>query len=146
VSHRDELLSLEDAGWRELSARLHRLTEGDWVRPGVNGEWTPKDMIAHIALWHASATDRLGSYRMTGAIPPLPAAVDDINREQFERSRDLTVKEARAMSGAARHRFREEIAMLPDDPEERLSMLIIGDGSEHYDEHIPQFDAFLGDA
>jgi hypothetical protein len=146
VSHRDELLSLEDAGWQALSARLHRLAEGDWVRPGVNGEWTPKDMIAHIALWHASATDRLESYRMTGTIPPLPAPVDDINREQFERGRDLTVKEARAMSGAARHRFREEIALLPDDPEERLSMLIIGDGSEHYDEHIPQFDAFLGDA
>jgi DinB family protein len=146
VSHRNELLAQEDAGWQELSARLHRLAEDDWVRPGVNGAWTPKDMIAHIALWHASATDRLESYRMTGIIPPLPAPVDDINKEQFERGRDLTVHEARAMSGAARHRFREEIALLAGDPEERLSMLIIGDGSEHYDEHIPQFDAFLGDA
>lgn len=145
MSRLDELLAAEDAGWHRLSELLHRLTDEDWLRPGVNGEWNPKDLIAHIAVWHASATDRLESHRSTGNLPPL-GDVDAINAEQYERSRDLTLKEARAISGAARHRLREEIALLPADPGERLTMMIIGDAHDHYDEHIPQLAAFLGDA
>ncbi|MGH2727477.1 MAG: DinB family protein [Actinomycetota bacterium] len=146
MNRRDELLAAENAGWQELNARLHRLGEDDWLRPGVNGDWTPKDLAAHVAVWHASATDRLEGVRMTGEMPPLPAPVDTINADQYERCRDLTLKEVRAMSGAARHRFREEIAQLPPEPEENVSMLIFGDGREHYDDHIPQLDAFLGGA
>ena len=144
MSRRDELLAAEDAGWIQLSALLHRVPEDDWLRPGVNGEWTVKDLVAHIAVWHASATDRLESFRMTGELPPLPAPIDDLNRDHYERNRDLTLHEARAISGAARHRLREEMALLADDPDERISMLVIGDAHDHYDEHIPQLNAFLG--
>ena len=143
MSRRDELLRVEDAGWQQLSERLHRISDDDWLRPGVNEGWTTKDIVAHIAVWHASATDRLESFRMTGTLPPLHADVDTINKDQYERCRDLTLREVRAMSGASRHRFREEIALLPPDPEERVAMLVHGDGSEHYDEHIVQLDAFM---
>lgn len=146
TSKKKELLEAEDAGWHELNRRLSRLSDEQWLGSGVNADWNAKDLVCHIAMWHASATDRLESHRATGTLPPLPGDVDTINKEQYERCRDLTLKEARAMSGAARHRFREEVALLPDDPGERLSMLIIGDGIEHYDEHIPQLDAFLGEA
>ena len=141
-----DLLSEEDAGWQELCKRFNRLSDEDYLRAGVNDDWNAKDMLAHIAMWHASATDRLESQRMTGSMPPLPASVDAINAEQYERSKVLTLKEANAMSGAARHRFREEMAMLPDAPDERVAMLIYGDGAEHYQEHIEQLDKFFGDA
>ncbi|MGH2793802.1 MAG: DinB family protein [Actinomycetota bacterium] len=141
-----ELLEEEDAAWHELCTRFNKLTDEEYLKPGVNGEWSPKDMLAHIAVWHASATDRMEAHRMTGTLPPLPASVDAINAEQYERCKDLTLKEAKAMSGAARHRFREEMAMLPGNPDERVAMLIYGDGAEHYQEHIEQLDAFLGDA
>lgn len=145
MNRRDELLAVEDAGWHHLSAELGRISDPDWLRPGVNGEWNVKDLVAHIALWHASATDRIEAYRMSGTLPPLPGDIDVINKEQYERCRDLTLKEARAMSGASRHRFREEVGLLPTEPGDKLSLLIIGDGSEHYDEHIPQLRAFMGD-
>lgn len=139
-----ELLVEEDEGWQELSKRLNRLSEEDYLRPGVNGEWNAKDILAHIAVWHASGTDRMESHRMTEVLPPLGASVDAINAEQYERCKDLTLKVAKAMSGASRHRFREEIAMLPDTPDERVAMLIYGDGAEHYQEHIEQLDKFFG--
>jgi hypothetical protein len=146
VKTKKDLLSEEDAGWQELCKRFNRLSDEDYLRAGVNDDWNAKDMLAHIAMWHASATDRLESQRMTGSMPPLPASVDAINTEQYERSKVLTLKEAKAMSGAARHRFREEMAMLPDAPDERVAMLIYGDGAEHYQEHIEQLDKFFGDA
>ena len=141
-----DILEEEDGAWHELCTRFNKLSDEEYVKAGVNGEWTAKDMLAHIAVWHASATDRMEQHRMNGVLPPLGAAVDEINAEQYERCKDLTLKEAKAMSGASRHRFREEMAMLPDDPDERVAMLIYGDGAEHYQEHIEQLDAFFGDA
>ena len=141
-----ELLAEEDAGWQELCRRFNRLSEEDYLKPGVNDDWNAKDMLAHIAVWHASATDRMEAHRMTETLPPLPAGVDAINAEQYERCKDLTLKEVKAMSGASRHRFREEMAMLPGAPDERIAMLIYGDGAEHYQEHIEQLDKFFGAA
>ncbi|MEX2555190.1 MAG: ClbS/DfsB family four-helix bundle protein [Actinomycetota bacterium] len=139
-----DLLDEEDAAWHPLRERFHQLSDDDYLKPGVNGDWNAKDMLAHIAVWHASATDRLESHRTTGTLPPLGAAVDAINAEQYERCKDLNLNDAKAMSGAARHRFREEMAMLPNEPDERVAMLIYGDGAEHYQEHIEQLDEFLG--
>ena len=141
-----ELLDEEEAGWQELHERFNRLSDEEYLKPGLNDDWNAKDMLAHIAVWHASAIDRMEAHRVTGTMPPLPAAVDAINAEQYERCKDLTLKEVKAMSGASRHRFREEMAMLPDAPDERVAMLIYGDGAEHYQEHIEQLDKFFGDA
>ena len=146
MNRRDELLALEDKGWHELCSSFDRLAGDDWTRAGVNGEWSPKDLLAHIAVWHALCTDRLETLRVTGTVPPLPAEVDTINDEQYERSRDLTVKEVRAMSGASRHRFREELSQLSGDPGDHVAQMIVGDGSGHYEVHMPQLRAFLGES
>jgi hypothetical protein len=144
VTRRQELLDAEDERWRELEARFHRLAEADWLRPGANGEWTPKDLLTHTAAWHALTTDRLESLRTTGLLPPLTQEVDEFNAAQYEQSRGLPLHEALAMSSAARHRFREEVALLPDDPGEKLAGMIYSNADGHYQEHIPHMDAFLG--
>jgi len=143
VSEKQRLLDAEAAGWRELAARLDKLAGDDWVRPGVNGEWNAKDLLAHIAMWHAHTTDRLESLRVTGELPPVPD-VDAFNLDQLQRNRDLSLHEVQAMSGASRHRFREEIELLADDPGERLRQIVEGNAHGHYDEHMPHLDAFLG--
>ena len=143
MSAKQKILDGEEAGWRELSARLHALAEEDWTKPGVVEDWTAKDLLAHVAVWHASTTDRLESLRMTGTLPPHPD-VDTFNSEQHDKNRDLTLHEVQAMSGAARHRFREEIDLLADDPGDMLTQVVNGNSTDHYLEHIPHLDAFLG--
>jgi Mycothiol maleylpyruvate isomerase N-terminal domain len=143
MSAKQKLLDAEDAGWRELHARLTALADEDWTKPGVVEDWTAKDLLAHVAVWHASTTDRLESLRTTGSLPPHPE-VDDFNREQYERNRDLTLHEVQAMSGAARHRFREEVDLLADEPGDQLTQVVNGNSTDHYLEHIPHLDTFLG--
>ena len=143
MSAKQKILDAEEAGWRELHARLHALADDDWSRPGVVEEWTAKDLLAHVAVWHASTTDRLESLRMTGTLPPHPD-VDAFNLDQYERNRDLTLHEVQAMSGASRHRFREEVDLLADDPGDLLTQVVNGNSTDHYLEHIPHLDAFLG--
>jgi hypothetical protein len=143
VSAKQKILDDEERRWRELSARLQALAQDDWLRPGVVEGWTAKDLLAHIAVWHASTTDRLESLRMTGTLPPYPE-VDAFNLDQYTRNQDLTLHEVQAMSGAARHRFREEVDLLADDPGDLLTQVVNGNSTDHYEEHIPHLDAFLG--
>jgi hypothetical protein len=144
MSAKQKLLDAEDRLWREMNARLSKLGPEDWLRPGVNGDWSAKDLLAHVAAWHAHTTDRFEALRMTGELPTFGDNVDDFNKRMFEENRELTLHEVQAMSGAARHRFREEIDLLPNEPEDRIQQIVYANADEHYSEHIPHLDAFLG--
>ena len=143
MSTKQKLLDDEGRAWRELDIRLHKLSGHDWLRPGVNGEWNAKDLLAHVAAWHAHTTDRFESLRVTGEFPPITFDIDEFNQKLYEENRDLTLHEVQAMAGASRHRFREEIDLLPYEPEDLLQKIVYANADGHYSEHIPHLDAFL---
>jgi len=142
-NRKKELLDAEEASWRELHARLEKLSDDDWLTPGVNGDWNVKDIMVHVAAWHAVTTDRFEILRTMGTLPEYPP-VDEFNRDQYEKNKDLSLHDVRVMSGAARHRFREELAQLPADLGENLVRICESNAHGHYDEHIEQLDVFLG--
>lgn len=142
MSKKQDLLDAEDQRWRELQERLEKLSEEDLVKPGVNGDWSAKDALAHIAAWHAVTTDRFEVLRTMGTLPEYPP-IDEFNRDQYQKSKDLSLHDVRAMSGAARHRFREEIAQLPSEVGANLVTIVESNAHGHYDEHIEQLDNFL---
>ena len=57
---------------------------------------------------------------------------------------DLDLHDVRVMSGASRHRMREEVSRIDDDISQGWMRLIATCLHEHYAEHIPDLDAFLG--
>jgi hypothetical protein len=141
-----ELLDNEEKGWLELRARLDRLDEGDWVRPGVNGDWTAKDVLAHVAAWHTWAAERLeranaGEYESKRWSQE---QVDAFNAEAFGHHRSMPLDDVRMFSDEARATFCEQISLLEDETAEKVRRLVFGNAEDHYDEHIKQFDAFLG--
>lgn len=141
---RQELLETEDQAWHELCRRFDRVGEL-WDKPGATGDWTPKDVMAHVASWHAYAVDRLEEFASTGKFTRLGTDVDVYNAELYEQCKDLTLHDVRAMSGASRHRYREEIASLADPIPQHVIELIVANGVDHYAEHLPDLDAFLGE-
>jgi hypothetical protein len=72
--------------------------------------------------------------------------VDAFNDKTYQECKDLSLHDVRVMSGAARHRFREEVALLEEPIDERLARIIAANAHDHYDEHIPDLDRFLGSA
>jgi len=141
VSLKQERLEAEDAGWRALCARLDRLSVQDWERPGAAGEWTPKHVVAHIACWQAEAVQFLEVLR-EGGTPRWPD-VEEFNAEAYAQCRDMTLREVQAMSGAARHRFREEIVLMAEPIPDKHARAIANCGENHYAEHGSHLDAFL---
>jgi hypothetical protein len=78
---RSELLAVLDREWANIERICASLSEADMVKPGAQGEWSIKDILAHISAWEKYLLDRLGMV-MTG-VPPLYPAMkswDDIHR------------------------------------------------------------------
>jgi hypothetical protein len=150
VTIKDDILSAEDAGWHEIHVRLAKLSDEDWTKPGPNGTWSAKDIVAHLACWHAETSAHLESIRMTGNDTPWPGW-EAFNEMAYERCAGMSLQEVRAMSGAARHRFREEVAAVaPVALSPRLLEAIRWSGELHYRGnanergHIDEFDELVG--
>lgn len=138
-----EILEAEDARWHVLDALLDKLGPEDWSKPGAAGDWCAKDVIAHIAAWHAEAVDEMEQLRATGHVKRNWTDVEGFNAENAERCKDIDLHDAKVTSGACRHRFREEIVALGSALNEKMANFVMMCGPNHYDEHIEMLEAFL---
>ena len=107
-------------------------------QPGVNGDWSMKDLVGHLAGWQPRMTNRIrAAHRGEPEPPPLwPADLadeDDINAWIHESNKDRTADEVLA---DARRVIREMIAVIDDLPDnvrvetlhDRFHLVWIGDG------------------
>jgi hypothetical protein len=49
---KEQLLSLSQENYHRLYSLIEPLSSEDRNRPGVNGEWSVKDVLAHLTAWH----------------------------------------------------------------------------------------------
>jgi len=72
AKNKEELLEEMRKEREALEKFLSTLTPEQMVQPGAIGEWSPKDVLAHLAEWEQMC---LGWYSAGkgGEIPPLPA-------------------------------------------------------------------------
>ena len=94
-----ELLNIIQAGYNQFETLLASLNEEQMMIPGVNGSWSVKDNLAHLAAWHNYQATRLQGV-LDGAEPPDPApgceTEDEINEYFYQRSKDLPLTEVLA--------------------------------------------------
>ena len=57
---RDELLAALEAARARLDAALEGLTEAELTRPGTVGDWSIKDLMAHVTAWDVDLLTNLG--------------------------------------------------------------------------------------
>jgi hypothetical protein len=117
---RDRLIATvraERASWADLVAEIgeDRMTE-----PGPMGEWTFKDLSAHLLGWRDRTIARLEAAAEGRPEPPAPwpAELDDddsINAWIQERSRDRSVREVLDDIDQSYARLANAIAALPEE-------------------------------
>ena len=114
---------LLEAALRErgkLDAVLRTVPPERMVEPGVVGEWSVKDVLAHLHEWERMA---LGWYRtgMRGEVPEVPAPgytwnqTPQLNRAIFEKHRDRPLAEVVADFRASRREILGVIESLSDE-------------------------------
>jgi hypothetical protein len=84
-------LQVEQAQWEEL---LQDIGESNMTQPGVAGEWSIKDVVAHLTGWRRRTLARFQAELRHEALPPSPwpqqlETDDDINAWIYAANRDL---------------------------------------------------------
>jgi hypothetical protein len=150
-----EVMRTARSNWEALLAEAGeaRLTE-----PGVEGDWSLKDIIAHITYFEVWATDNLSAIRRGDPRPQAEYTgleIDEENARIYERNRVKSVAEVLSESQASFERSLEAVQRLRDedlyDPEYTRASgadwtvfdLIEGDTFEHYNDHSTSVRAWL---
>ncbi len=140
--------------WRDLVDEVgsERMTE-----PGPMGEWTFKDLAAHLAGWRNYRISLLEAAAKgeQEPLPPWPSELDDddaINAWLYERDRDRSVEDALADYDGSFERMAAAIEALPEDVAEDPDAFEWMGGEavvdaafiDHlHDEHLPAVRAWL---
>jgi hypothetical protein len=94
-----ELLATIQAGYDQLEALLATLSEEQMTIPGVNGSWSVKDNLAHLAAWQSYQAARQEGI-LSGVEPPDPApglkTEDEINAYYYGLHKDQPLEEVLA--------------------------------------------------
>lgn len=146
-----ELLAELDQEWAKIERNCFGLSEADMVEPGAEGEWSVKDILAHLSAWEKYLLDRLG-YIMTGQQPQYGVLTswDDVHRfntqvysENKDRPLTSVVIEFRSLYRGVMtvlEAVNEALLSEPytyDFPQDKLTVmeLIRSNTFEHYREH-----------
>ena len=118
--NREQLLARLDKAWTALGDSYAGLTEAEMMTPGVAGEWSVKDMLAHVATWEEEALKYLPLV-LAGGRPPRYASyggIDAFNARMTEAKRGLSLDEVQRLL-VETHRLL--IAYLQRVPEEQFA-------------------------
>ena len=107
----------ERESWENLLAEV---SENRMLEPGAMGEWTFKDLVAHISGWRSRSLQRLeaASLGQTEPNPAWPAdrtSDDEINAWIHEVNKDRLLGEVVGESRESFARLAAIVQMLPDE-------------------------------
>lgn len=155
------------ADHQEWESALSQVPEERMTEPGGAGEWSVKDLIAHITVYERWTIEWLEP-ALQGNPPDWnypededTATLEDRNARFYEQNRDRPLNEIRAEAAGAHTRLVNVIDQLPDDainrdvrdfaPEvgayyrdgTKVWEAIDGNAAEHFREHTADVKAWL---
>jgi hypothetical protein len=149
------LLAEADAERERFLAGIDAVDPELETTPGIVGDWSARDLVAHVAWWcdHGADALELAASGRGDEFTYDGNQTDAMNADALPAWRALSMAEARAEEGRAFNRVRELVAGL--DPvllDHRLGngdtaeAVIRYDGPGHYAEHTAHVRAWFGDA
>jgi len=142
-----QILDQIRATHQPLEALLAPLDEAHMTQPGVNGEWSVKDMLAHITWWEQHLLRRLRTGRddLFTEGEDVRGTTDRANADVFAAHRDRPLADVRAAYDAS---FREVLATIETMAAEELAPedvyeAIGADTFMHYPQHTTMLAAWL---
>lgn len=117
-SRRAAIRTLREGRTRTLEL-VGRLAKGDLTRPGLGGgEWSPKDLIGHLASWEEYALDALATWERGERAPiddlQFSLSTSRINRQNVERKASWSLAKVRRDSDRTHTELIDAIERLSD--------------------------------
>jgi hypothetical protein len=147
-SRRQWALNRIDATWRDFQASFAGLPDEAMKEPGVTGDWSVKDILAHVTAWEEETLAAL-PVLATGSRPPTydeaHGGVDAFNAMTSARDRDRTLADIRHRLEETHRRLVAYVETVPDEllaGETRFRQRLRGDTWGHYPEHAAAIRAW----
>jgi uncharacterized protein (TIGR03083 family) len=132
---------------QQFEEALARIDSARMTEPGVNGDWSVKDVLAHIAWWEQHLLRRLRSGRDDLYVEGVDgrSATDRANAEVFAANRERPLAEVRAEFDASYREVLETIEGMSDDElaSDEVYEDIGADTFRHYPEHTAMLTAWI---
>lgn len=144
---RARLLGRLDRAWTDFRESYAGLPEASLMEPGVTGDWSVKDVLAHVMTWEAEALKHLPVV-LAGGRPPRYArygGIDAFNAEQTRENRRLSLPEVLRQLDATHARLVELIRRTPEAHvahHTRFRRRLRLDTYGHYPEHAAAIRAW----
>ena len=153
--NKQELIQRIETDWARLQASLDGLSEEQLHTPGVVGEWSVKDILAHIAAWQTRLIAAMFKAEK-GLIPDTTGGgttVDKLNAQWYREMKDRSFDQVWEDLDASYHQVLARLENLSEqdlvEPKrfkwmkgEPFERYLAGDSYEHYVEHAGQIEAW----
>ncbi|HEX8034860.1 MAG TPA: DinB family protein [Ktedonobacterales bacterium] len=137
---RQQLLKRLDSAWMEIKESVAGLTDARLMEPGVMGDWSVKDILAHVTTWEEEGLTYLPLI-IRGEKPPRYVqygGIDAFNAQMTERKRGLALAEVLRQLDATHCRLIDYIQSVPEEQltrETRFRHRLRLDTYSHYPLH-----------
>jgi hypothetical protein len=130
---KSELLNWMNEQHRDWEALLDQIGPAHMDEPGVNGDWSMKDLVAHLTGWNRRlvASIKAALRGEPEPPPPWPAHLkgdDEINAWIYETNRGRSVRQVLDVSDQV---FQELLAVFKEFPED-VQIDIVNKGQQVY--------------
>jgi DinB family protein len=146
--HRQQLLKRLDKAWGAFKASYAGLSDAQLTAPGVTGQWSVKDMIAHVTWWEEEALKHLPLI-LTGGRPPRYSTqyggIDAFNAQMTERTRGLSLSDVLRQLEDTHRRLIDYVHSAPEEQftrETRFRRRLRLDTYGHYPKHAEAIRAW----
>ena len=113
-----QVLDRLETAWTDFQNAYAGLTTHQLVRPGVTGDWSVRDIIAHVTWWDEEALKHLPLVK-AGARPPRYSTtyggIDAFNALMTERRRSLSLAEVLHQHHGVHARLIDYVAQAPPE-------------------------------
>jgi hypothetical protein len=139
--NRQQLLNRLDTAWVAFQASYAGLSNSQLAEPGAAGDWSVKDIIAHVTWWEEEALRHLPLI-IAGDRPPRYSAtyggINAFNAMMAERKRHVSLSDVLTQQDDTHRRLVDFIRSVPEDQftrETRFRRRLRLDTYSHYPIH-----------
>jgi hypothetical protein len=120
--NRQQLLQRLDSAWAALQDSYAGLPDARLTEPGVTGDWSVKDILAHVTIWDEQALEHLPGI-IEGIQPPryadLYGGIDAFNAQMTEQRRHLSLSVVLQQLNDTHRRLIVYVESVPEDQFQR---------------------------
>lgn len=127
--------------WAKFNESFAGLSDDQLTEPGVTGDWSVKDILAHVSWWEEESIKHLPAI-LQGEQPPrysrLYGGIDAFNALMTGQWRELTLSEVQQRLEATHKQLMDFLHSVPEEQytkETRFRRRLGWDSYKHYPQH-----------